>query len=585
MPASLVDADSLLAADIGTVTTRVALFEVVEGHYRFIASGQAPTTAAAPFRDPTEGVRLAIENLQTVTGRKFLGEGRSLIMPNSDGKGADTFTATLSAGPAIKTAVVGLLDEVSLESTRRLADSLYTNVVETIGLNDIRKPEEQIDSLVRLRPELILMAGGTDGGATRSVQRLMETVGLACYLMPADKRPALLFAGNQDLAAEMERSLQPLSSYLKTSPNLRPSIDTEDLQPAQHAMHQLYFQVRRNQMNGLDELNNWAANSLMPTSSAEGRIIRFLSKVYDSSKGILGVDLGASAATVAAAFGGELVLGVYPQLGLGEGLPNLLRYTRLEDILKWIPLDIPPAAVLDYLYQKSIHPASVPATPEDQSIEQALARQSLSVALDIAGRDFPGKARRAALGLTPYFEPILAAGSVFTRAPTLGQGLLILLDGIQPVGITNLILDQNSLLPALGAAASRNPILPIQVLESGAFLGLATVVAPCVDAHYGTPVLQARLVYKNGNESRLEVKQGALEVMPLPAGQSGRLYLQPLHQGDLGFGPGQTRQDGIPVTGTALGVVIDARGRPLRFPSDNVRRRELIKKWLWTVGG
>jgi len=585
MPASLVDADSLLAADIGTVTTRVALFDVVEGHYRFIASGNAPTTATAPFRDPTEGVRQAIENLQTVTGRMFLGEGRNLILPNSDGQGVDTFTATLSAGPAIKTAVVGLLDEVSLESVQRLAHSLYTNVVETIGLNDARKPEEQIDSLVRLRPDLVLIAGGTDGGAAHSVQRLMETVGLACYLMPADKRPALLFAGNQDLAAEMQKSLQPLTSYLSISPNLRPGIDTEDLQPAHHALTELFIQVRRNQMNGLDELNNWAGNSLMPTATAEGRIIRFLSKVYDSSKGILGVDLGASAATVAAAFGGDLILGVYPQLGLGEGLPNLLRYTSLNDILKWIPLNIPAEAVRDYLYQKSIHPASVPATPEDLSIEQAVARQSLSVALDIAGREFPRRVRRAAHGLTPYFEPILAAGSVVTRAPTLGQGLLILLDGLQPVGITNVILDQNSLLPALGAAASRNAILPIQVLESGAFLGLATVVAPFVDARYGTPVLHARLVYKNGNESRLEVKQGALEVMPLPAGQSGRLYLQPLHQADLGFGPGLTRQDGIPVTGTALGVVIDARGRPLRLPSDDVRRRELIKKWLWTVGG
>jgi hypothetical protein len=458
-------------------------------------------------------------------------------------------------------------------------------VVETIGLNDVRKPEEQIDSLVRLRPELILIAGGTDGGATRSVQRLMEIVGLACYLLPVDKRPALLFAGNQELAAEVKKSLQPLTSSLSISPNLRPGIDTEDLQPAQSALTQLYTQVRRSQMKGVEELNTWAGNTLMPTAYAEGRIIRFLSQVYDSSKGILGVDLGASAATVAAAFRGELTLGVYPQLGLGEGLVNLLRYTSLEDILKWIPLEIPAEAVRDYLYQKSIYPASLPATPEDLSIEQAVARQSLSVALNSAGKDFPRKVRRAAHGLTPYFEPILAGGSVVTRAPTLGQSLLILLDAIQPVGITTVILDQNNLLPALGAAASRNSILPIQVLESGAFLGLATVVAPYVNARLGTPVLGARLMYQNGNESQIEVKQGSLEVMPLPAGQSGRLYLQPLHHADLGFGPDRTREDGIPVAGTALGLVIDARGRPLRFPADDMRRREIIKKWQWTLGG
>ncbi len=585
MPASQVNTDSLLAVDVGTVTTRAALFDVVEGSYRFIASGHSPTTAVAPYRDISEGVRQAIEKLEVVTGRKFLGEAYQLILPSSGGAGVDTFAATHSAGPAIKTAVVALLDDVSLESTQRLAHSTYARVVETFGLNDTRKPEEQIDSLINFNPDLILLAGGTDGGAARSVQRLIETVGLACYLLPADKRPALLFAGNQGLADEVRRSLQPLTSALGISANLRPGIEVEDLQPAHNALVELYNHVRNTQMHGLDELNGWAGNTLLPTASAEGRIIRFLSTVYDSSKGVLGVDLGASAATVAAAFGGNLTLGVYPQLGLGEGLVNLLGYTRVEEIQKWIPLEIPAEAIGDYIYQKSIHPASIPATPEDLAIEQAVARQSLQVALNIAGKDYPKKVRRAALGLTPYFDPILAAGSVITRAPTLGQGLLLLLDAIQPVGITTVILDQNFLLPALGAAAIRNSILPIQILESGAFLGLATVVAPYVNARLGTPVLNARLTNRNGNENRVEVKQGALEIMPLPVGQSGRLYLEPLNHAELGLGARPPREDGIPVNGTALGVVIDARGRPLRLPAEDARRRDLIKKWLWTLGG
>jgi hypothetical protein len=32
-------------------------------------------------------------------------------------------------------------------------------------------------------------------------------------------------------------------------------------------------------------------------------------------------------------------------------------------------------------------------------------------------------------------------------------------------------------------------------------------------------------------------------------------------------------------------VVFDGRGRPLNLPADAVRRRELIKKWRWTLGG
>lgn len=579
------DTDSLLAIDVGTVSTRAALFDVVEGNYRFIASGHAPTTACAPLKDLGEGARQAIENLQVITGRLFLGEDRRLIVPSVDGKGVDTFAATFSAGSALKTVVVGLLDDVSIESTQRLARTIYTRVVDTISLNDKRTPEQQIDSLLRLRPDLILVAGGTDNGATRSVQHLLETIGLACYIMPPENRPAMLFAGNKALAAEVKSSMQNLTLALSVSSNLRPNLETEDLQPGQNALAGLYTQVRRSQMSGVDELNTWAGNSLMPTAHAEGRIIRFLSQVYDSSKGILGVDLGASAATIAAAFGGDLTLGVYPQLSLGEGLANLLRYTSLNEILKWIPLDMPADTVRDYLYQKSIYPATLPATPEDLAIEQALARQTLSLAFNSLQKDFPRKLHRAAPGLAPYFEPILACGSVITQAPTLGQSLLILLDAIQPLGITTLILDQNNLLAAMGAAASRNSILPIQILESGAFLGLATLVAPYTTARLGTTILTGRLAYQNGNETRIEIRQGALELFPLPVGQSARLYLKPMHHTDIGLGPDTTHEAGFPVTGTALGLVIDARGRPLRLPAEPARRREIIKKWLWTLGG
>jgi len=583
MPTSLVDADSLLAVDVGATTTRATLFDVVEGYYRFIASGQAATTAIAPFKNVGEGVHQAIGNLEAITGRTLLDANLRLIIPSQGSSGVDTFAATISAGPAIKTVVVGLLADVSFESAKRLARTTYTRVVETIDMNDRRKPEEQIDNILRLRPDLILVAGGTDGGATRSMQRILETIGLACYLLPPDKRPALLFAGNQALAPEVKASFKTLTASLSIGANLRPTLETEDLLPAQHSLADLYAHIRMSQIGGVEELGAWASGNLMPTAYAQGRIIRFLSQVYDPRKGILGVDIGASAATVAASFGGELTLGVYPQLGLGEGLSGLLGYTSLEDILRWLPLDIPADVVQDYLYQKSIYPASIPATVEDLALEQALACQILYLAMNAASKDFSPRAQRLAPGMTPYFEPILAAGSAITHAPTRGQSLLILLDAIQPVGVTTLILDQNNLLPALGAAANLNAILPIQVLESGAFLGLATVVAPLSSSPSGTPVLRAQLVYENGNESQLEVKRGALEILPLPIGQSARLDLQPLRHADVGFGPG--RGGSMTVSGTAMGVIVDGRGRPLRFPADYAFRRELLKKWLWMVGG
>ncbi len=583
MCASTVNSDSLLAVDVGTVTTNAVLFDLVEGYFRFVASGQAYTTAAAPFNDISEGVRQAIDSLEVTTGRRFLSDDHQLIIPSREGNGVDSFAASLSAGPTIKTVVVGLLDDVSVESALRLARSTYTRVVETITLNDRRKPHEQIDAILKVNPELFLVAGGTDSGATRSVERMIEIVALACRLLPEDKRPAVLFSGNQKVSGIVKDVLEPLTSSLKISSNLRPTLELEDLKPAQVSLTALYTKIRSMQMRGVEELNQWSSGTLLPTAQALVRVIRFLSQ--DSSKGILGVDLGASHATIAAGFSGETTLGVYPQLGLGEPISGLLRFTSLEDIARWLPLDLPIQTVQDYLFQKSLYPASLPATVEELAIEQAAARQVLHLALNSASKDFPGVARRPALGLTPFFEPILATGSVLTRAPAPGQSLLILLDALQPVGITTVILDQNHLLPALGVAAGRNPILPVQVLESLAFRYLATVVAPLVNARVGTPILRVRMVYQNGHESRLDIKQGSLDVIPLPPGQTGRVYIEPLHKTDIGLGPGHTRENGFPVSGTTLGVVIDARGRPLRLPADPIRRQETIKKWLWTLGG
>jgi len=64
MTSSLVDGNSILAVDVGAANTRAVMFDVVEGEYRFVASGTAPSTAEAPFKDVSEGVRDAITNLQ-----------------------------------------------------------------------------------------------------------------------------------------------------------------------------------------------------------------------------------------------------------------------------------------------------------------------------------------------------------------------------------------------------------------------------------------------------------------------------------------------------------------------------------------
>lgn len=582
MPTSLVQNESILAIEVGTAVTRAVLFDVVEGQYRFVASGKAPSTAESPFRDIGIGVREAINALQEVTGGTLLGPDNNLIAPSqSDGSGVDSVVATISTGPAVRTVVVGLLSDVSAQSARRLAESTYARVVETLDLSDHRKPDQQLDAVMRARPDLVIVTGGTDGGASRSTLKMLEAIGLACYLTPLEKRPMVLYAGNENLAGDVRELLGAHAGMLKISHNVRPSLEEENLGPASSELASLVVNLRQRQIKGVDELSMWSGGNIVPTAYAQGRMIRFLSRQFESTRGLLSVNIGASAASVAAGFGDKVVLRTYPQFGLGESLSGLLQHTDLESILRWLPLDISPNTLREYLYQKSLYPGTLPATSDDHAIAQAIARQALYLAVRSAQKDFPG-ANHARGGMPPL-DLILAGGGAVSDGLSLGQGLLMLLDAIQPVGILPILIDQNNLLPLLGVAAVRNNYLPVQVIDSGAFIGLGTVLSVISSANYGEQVLRVKMTYSDGTDARVDVKFGGLEVLPLPSGQTARLTLQPLQRADIGMGPG--RGGSITVTGGAMGVVIDARGRPLQFPTDPVRRRELIKKWYYTVGG
>ncbi len=386
---TVMEADTMLVIDVGSVTTRAILFDVVDNRYRFIASGRASTTAAAPYRNIGEGVRQALDRLQKITGRELIGSDEQLIMPSgSSGKGVDRFAATISAGEPLKIVVIGLLEDISLESATHLACTTYARVMQTISLNDRRSVDARLNLLMRTRPDLIVAAGGTDGGASQSVLKLLEAVGLAGYLLTPDQRPEVLFAGNTDLRDEIESTLGGLVP-LHFAANLRPTLDQEQLDAPQVEMAKIYTQIQTHRVGGMDELTRWSGGNLMPTATAFGRVVRFLSKAHATRKGVLGIDLGASAATIAAAYDGELSLSVFPQFGLGGGLVDFLEQENLGEMLRWLPIEISESELRDYILNKAIYPNSLPATPEELAIEQTLARRLMHHAVRAARSSFP----------------------------------------------------------------------------------------------------------------------------------------------------------------------------------------------------
>lgn len=572
MNSSIEEAESVLTIDIGTIHTRALLFDVVDNEYRFLGASRAPSTYGSPSYDISEGIFDAVKQLQESTGHVLLAE-TTLIMPGrTDGSGIDQLIVTYTAGPSLRMAVLGLLEEVSLESARRLVSSSQSILVEAIGLNDNRKLEKQIDALLHARPDLILIAGGTEQGATRSIAKITELVSSVLQLTPEDRIPEIIYAGNQSMQKYVTEALSK-HIEVQVAPNLRPAIDQEVLGPAQDLLAKTVTEIRNRQLGGLLSYDSITATNSVPSSYALGRLVRFLSQIADPDKRVLAIDMGASNTTVASAQKGKLDLSVYA-VGVGAGLSLALQLSPLSSITRWLPNHVPDDLVRDYLRQKTLFPGSIPATVETLAIEQAVARQILALAM----RTHQARYQTTLSG----FEPVIAAGATLTDASP-GQALLMLLDGLQPTFTSTFLLDPHGLGSALGSAAAVNTILPVQVIDSNAFLSLGTVISPISNARNGTTIMNIQLELDTGEETMYEVQKGSLLQLPIPAGRSATIHLEMLRKVEID-GLRKEGKHSIQVIGGVCGAVIDARGRPLALPSESARRRDTLQKWSANLG-
>jgi hypothetical protein len=574
---------ALVAIDVGTVNTRALLFDIVDGSYRLLGIGAARTPPGVDPGGQERGVFQAIHDLERNVGRVLLDDQDQLVIPATIwNSGIDRVFGTISSGQSLKILLVGLLTDVSLESLRRLAQALYPGEIQTICLDEQSVPDSKIEAFLYFRPDLVLIAGGMENGASAPIMKMIERIAKAYSLLPPTERPGIVYAGNSALQ-EPIRGLFPQSAALHFAMNIRPTLDTEFLDDALEKATGLYGQTRVRQLfNGMN-ISDESAINWSPTALAFGLVVRFLSKVQKSRKGVLGVDIGASAATLAAAYAGQLSLGTYRQLGLCQGFAGLLDEIPIRELSQWVSAPLPESLIREYILHKAVFPASLPFTSEELAIEHALVKLILRLMVKRQKPSFPSGLVLPDQELLPWFEPIIATGSVLACAPNLGQTMLMLLDGLQPSGVTTMILDQHQVLPALGAIARQAPAVTVQVLESTAFQHLGTVVSPVGKARPGSPILRLKMKNENGQENGMDILQGTLVAIPLPVGKSASLHLQPLQRFDVGMGgPGMSGT--LRVVGGSLGIIIDARGRPLDLPSDPYRRYEQVHSWIQAMG-
>jgi hypothetical protein len=586
----MADIGSILVADCGSTTTTVALIERANGHFRLVARGEAISTHRLPWLNAAVGVREAIRQIEELVGRRLLGQTGALMRPRIPaGDGVDGFVAVSSAGRPMRVALAGLTRDLSLASVQRAVAGTYALITGTMALDEgaaRRDADVRIQLLRQAQPDIILIAGGADGGAARPVIDLAQVVALYNQVLEPEDRPLTFYAGNVRLADDVT-ALFSGGGELRSVANVRPGLNRENLGPLQSELDTIYQERWLTQVPGFDTLSEWSGGPVLPAARTFGQAIHYIGDRYQLNA--VGVDLGSASTLVAARLprpgggpGSRGGLTTRADLGIGLSIKAALGQIPPEAIIRWLPFEMSPEQARDELLNKGLHPGSVPQTWEDLQLEYALAREVMRRVVAQARPGWLHSGHSPAVH-GPQWDLIIGAGRTLARTPRPGYTALLLLDALEPAGVSKMAFDVGGVAATLGALAARHPLAAVDVVEYDAFLNLGTVVAPFGTAQPGEVALRVKVTCSDGRVVQREVTYGSLSVIPLGPGERAQLELHPTRRFDVGLsepGRGATAE----AEGGVLGIVIDARGRPLSLPGDAEKRRQLMQSWLTDLG-
>jgi len=558
----------VLATDVGSTTTKAILFERSGGQWRMTHRGEAPTTVESPFDDVTIGARNAFAELEDLSGRSLVSDGGP--------SGVDLYVSTSSAGGGLQMMVAGVIGTMTAESAQRAALGAGAIVMDVISADDGREMHDRVRTIRRLRPDIVLLAGGVDGGTISHVVELAE------LLVSADPKPRfgktltlpVVYCGNRDARGDVERLLGERTDLVVVD-NIRPVLERENLGPAREAIHEVFLSHVMSHAPGYDKLMSWTPVPVMSTPAAVGSVVE--THARESGRQVLAVDIGGATTDVFSVFAGVFNRTVSANLGMSYSAGNVLLEAGARKIARWLPFDFDEGTLRDLLRNKMIRPTTIPETREELIIEQAVAREALRLAFghhkELAtglkgvhlerniDEAFSTKAAGDSIVDMPGLDLVIGSGGVLSHAPDRRSAALMMLDAFELEGITEIAVDSVFMMPHLGVLASVAPRAADEIFTRDCLVPLGCAVAPVGRVR---PEATAAEVSVRTSSGTLEeaVVSGLLRRVELPEGEEVEVTARPTARFDLGAGRG-VEVSARARTGPA-GLILDGRGRPLQ---------------------
>ena len=446
----LIDA---LVAEIGSTTTVISAFDRLDGDPAFLGQGMAPTTAQRG--DVLPGLERSLENLK-----------ENLKLPRLSWR---AMYAASSAAGGLSMSVHGLVYEMTARAAQMAALGAGA-VVRRVTAG--KMSPDDLDDLRDLRPNLILLAGGTDyGDRETALHNARAIAGLGLDI-------PVLYAGNIQAREAMRRAFDRAGQPITLTENVYPRLDELNIEPARREIQSL-FETHIVKAPGMARIREMVDGPILPTPGAVMEALRLLQPVIGD---VVAVDIGGATTDVhSGAAGSEAIaliqtmpepffkrtvegdLGLYLNAGPLAGrigfdhLDQELGLSAREELDQWQP---------------------IPQTPAQEKLACRLALEAGSLAL----RRHAGTLRQVYLpeGRKTYAagkdlseaKTLVATGGALTRLPG-RQGVLKALRDINalgdmlypPPGAMRVLTDSHYLMASLGVLSRRHPEAALALMQ------------------------------------------------------------------------------------------------------------------------
>ncbi len=558
-----------LIADIGE-KTRTILVGVENGSYRLIGVGEAYTTIDAPELDVTVGLRRSA---------KQLGDDETIT---ADGPKSVRLLCSSGDGGGLYMMVAGVIGMISGESAQRAALGAGAHLVGVFSIDDPRPEYRLVETMRSTRPDVFLLAGGTDGGAVSQVNDMAKVI------KEADVKPRfgdnyklpVIFAGNVEARGEIEETLTD-EYAIRAVDNVRPDIDRENLGPAKEAIYDSYMEHVISHSPGYERLAKWVARPVLPTQAAIGNILY----AYAQRRRInlLAINAGGSTTDIYSVYHGVFNRTLNADVGLEFGALNILKTAGVEGVTRWLPELFDERKLRNIVGNMMVRQPHIYSV-EEQLVRGALAREAIRIGVEehkklasrLKGVQVP---RTIADTFKQSVEPtyldvgdtqvIIGMGSAFEKQ---NSSALMLLDAIEPMYITELFVDKSGLIPHAGLLLTDAPEAAFNLLNGETLQRLGSFL--CLDGKGEGEAATLTLTKQSGETIRDTVTAGHIKSIPLLDGESCILETHTMKGYSLGKGRAKHLETNI--TGGLLGFVIDARSRPLQIPENRSKMQEWI---------